>query len=172
MESSSRTDKSSMASQGRALIKLGWHVELDEPVSSAVAHITNMIHHLNSCLDPIKRNWIFTGFLRRWFSQHHVRLNASLALVLWLLCWNLIGKTIDKNLCRRRAIQGQKYEKQREGHLFICRKAKARQWHLEAPLGDWQGVSSHSKPVAFSLPVLSLPILDFMSPITLLASLL
>jgi len=74
--------------------------------------------------------------------------------------------------CRRHAIQGQKYEKQREGHLFICRKAKARELHLEAPLGDWQGVSSHSKPVAFSLPVLSLPILAFMSPITLLASLL
>ena len=61
-----------------------------------------------------------------------------------------------------------------KGRVINLYAGKQRQENgtLRYPLETGRGVSSHSKPVAFSLPVLSLPILAFMSPITLLASLL
>ena len=69
-----------------------------------------------------------------------LRLDAGLALVSWLLCRNLIRKTRGKRLCHRRKIQGNNFEKWREGrHSYICRKAKVRQWRLLAPHGRLAG---------------------------------
>ena len=39
----------STVSRGRLLIQLGWHVELDEPLLSSVAHITKLIQLSYNC---------------------------------------------------------------------------------------------------------------------------